>query len=156
MILYRLTKTKYLMTAWTGYGAKEAGGRWNSVGVPMVYVSETASLTMLETLVHLNAPQIMDSFTLLRIEVSDDQFQDADMAQLPANWSDEDAPPALAEYGDAWCYTNSSIALRVPSALSPVEYNFLLNPEHADFYGIARKADAIPFRFDNRLRPDRR
>ncbi|MBL1691708.1 RES domain-containing protein, partial [Klebsiella pneumoniae] len=26
MILYRLTKTKYLSTAWTGYGAKEAGG----------------------------------------------------------------------------------------------------------------------------------
>nr|QTX15136.1 hypothetical protein [Klebsiella pneumoniae] len=41
---------------------KEAGGRWNSVGVSMVYVSETASLTMLETPVHLHAAQIMDSF----------------------------------------------------------------------------------------------
>ncbi|MFO5801810.1 RES family NAD+ phosphorylase, partial [Klebsiella pneumoniae] len=51
MILYRLTKTKYLSTAWTGYGAKEAGGRWNSVGVSMVYVSETASVTLRDAVV---------------------------------------------------------------------------------------------------------
>lgn len=53
-------ENKVSFYGWTGYGAKEAGGRWNSVGVSMVYVSETASLTMLETLVHLHAAQIMD------------------------------------------------------------------------------------------------
>ncbi|WP_336755841.1 RES family NAD+ phosphorylase [Pantoea sp. USHLN298] len=153
MILYRLTKTKYLSTAWTGFGAKEAGGRWNSVGVSMVYLSETASLTMLETLVHLHSAHIMDYFTLLRIDVPDDQIQTADMDELPDNWASEDAPPELAEYGDAWCFTRGSIALRVPSALSPVEYNYLLNPEHPDFYTIVQKAEAIPFRFDSRLKP---
>lgn len=56
MILYRMTKTRYITTAWSGLGAKEAGGRWNSVGTALVYLSETASLTMLETLVHINAP----------------------------------------------------------------------------------------------------
>lgn len=152
MILYRLTKTKYLVTAWTGFGAKEAGGRWNSVGVPLVYVSETASLTMLETSVHLNAPQIMDYFTLLSIDVPEEQIQDANMKQLPENWADEDAPPELAEYGDAWCFTTSCVALRVPSALSPAEYNYLLNPKHPDFFGITQKALAIPFRFYSRLR----
>lgn len=156
MILYRLTKTKYLSTAWTGYGAKEAGGRWNSVGTSMVYVSETASLTMLETLVHLHAAHILDYFTLLRIDVPDEQIQGADMDELPENWAAEEAPPELAAYGDAWCFTKSSIALRVPSALSPVEYNYLLNPEHPDFYGIIQKAEAIPFQFDSRLTPDRR
>lgn len=111
---------------------------------------------MLETLVHLNAPQIMDYFTLLRIDVPDDQIQDADMKQLPESWADEDAPPELADYGDAWCFTRSSVALRVPSALSPVEYNYLLNPEHPDFFRITQKAQAIPFRFDSRLRPERK
>ncbi|EAU4783867.1 RES domain-containing protein [Salmonella enterica] len=156
MILYRLTKTKYLSTAWTGYGAKEAGGRWNSVGVPMVYVSETASLTMLETLVHLHAAQFLEYFTLLRIDVPDDQIQSVDMTELPDNWADEDAPPELAVYGDTWCFSKDSIALRVPSALSPVEYNYLLNPECPDFYGIIQKAEAIPFQFDSRLKPDRK
>jgi len=155
LILYRLTKTKYLSTAWTGYGAKEAGGRWNSVGTSMVYVSEAASLTMLETLVHLRATHIMDYFTLLRIDVPDAQIQKANMDELPDNWADEEAPPELAAYGDAWCFTGSSIALRVPSALSPVEFNYLLNPEHPDYYRVIKKSEEIPFRFDSRLKRDR-
>lgn len=69
MILYRMTKTRYITTAWSGLGAKEAGGRWNSVGTALVYLSETASLTMLETLVHINAPQLLDAYTLLSIDV---------------------------------------------------------------------------------------
>lgn len=111
---------------------------------------------MLETLVHLHAAQILEYFTLLRIDVPDDQIQSADMADLPDNWADEDAPPELAVYGDAWCFSKDSIALRVPSALSPVEYNYLLNPELPDFYDIIQKAEIIPFRFDSRLKPDRK
>ena len=155
MIFYRLTKTKYLSTAWTGYGAKEAGGRWNNVGTAMIYSSETASLTMLETLVHLHSSQLMDYFTLLRIDVPDNQIQKADMSELPENWADEEAPPELATYGDAWSDTRDAIALRVPSALSPVEFNYLLNPEHPDFLQLAQRATAIPFKFDSRLKSDR-
>lgn len=121
----------------------------------MVYVSETASLTMLETLVHLHAAHILEYFTLLRVDVPDEQIQSVDMDELPDNWADEDAPPELAAYGDAWCFSQDSIALRVPSALSPVEYNYLLNPEHPDFYAIIQKAEAIPFQFDRRLKPER-
>ncbi len=94
-------ENKVSFYGWTGYGAKEAGGRWNSVGVSMVYVSETASLTMLETLVHLHAAQIMDFFTLLSIDVPDELIQSANMDELPDNWADEDAPQELADYGDA-------------------------------------------------------
>lgn len=111
---------------------------------------------MLETLVHLHAAQILEYFTLLRIDVPDEQIQSADMDELPDNWADEDAPPELATYGDAWYFSKDSIALRVPSALSPVEYNYLLNPELPDFYNIIQKAEVIPFRFDSRLRPDRK
>ena len=104
---------------------------------------------------HLHSAQILNSFTLLRIDVPDDQIQKVDIGALPDNWADEDAPPALAEYGDAWCAEKGSIALRVPGALSPVEYNFLLNPEHPDFFRIIQQAEAIPFRFDNRLKTER-
>lgn len=104
---------------------------------------------------HLRASQIMDYFTLLRIDVPDDQIQKADMAELPDNWADEEAPPELAAYGDAWCFAGGSVALLVPSALSPVEFNYLLNPEHPDFFGIVKNAEEIPFRFDTRLKPSR-
>lgn len=102
-------ENKVSFYGWTGYGAKEAGGRWNSVGVSMVYVSETASLTMLETLVHLHAAQIMDSFTLLSIDVPDELIQSANMDELPDNWADEDAPQELADYGDARSFTRARL-----------------------------------------------
>ncbi|SFM88486.1 hypothetical protein SAMN05216516_101137 [Izhakiella capsodis] len=71
--------------------------------------------------------------------------------------ADEDAPPELTVYGDAWCFSKDSIALHVPSALSPMEYDYLLNPEHpVFFYGIIEKAEAIPFQLDSRLKPDRK
>lgn len=104
---------------------------------------------------HLHAAHILEYFTLLRVDVPDEQIQSVDMDELPDNWADEDAPPELASYGDAWCFSQDSIALRVPSALSPVEYNYLLNPEHPDFYAIIQKAEAIPFQFDRRLKPER-
>ena len=152
MILYRLTKTRYLMTAWSGLGAKEAGGRWNSVGTAMVYLSETASLTMLETLVHINAPQLLDDFTLLSLDVPDEQIQTFDMNRLPDNWASEDAPAELALYGDNWAESGSSIELRIPSALSPVEFNYLLNPAHPELFDLMATVRKIPFRFDSRLK----
>lgn len=152
MILYRLTKTRYLMTAWSGLGAKETGGRLNSVGTAMVYLSETASLTMLETLVHIHAPQLLDDFTLLSLDVPDDQIQTFDMSRLPDNWASEDAPAELALYGDNWAESGSSIALRIPSALSPVEFNYLLNPAHPELFDLMATVKKIPFRFDSRLK----
>lgn len=150
MILYRLTKTRYLMTAWSGLGAKEAGGRWNSIGTALVYLSETASLTMLETLVHINAPQLLDAYTLLSIDVPDDQIQTFDLSLLPPDWASEDAPAELALYGDNWVESGSSVALRIPSALSPVEFNYLLNPNHPSMFDLIKTVQKIPYRFDSR------
>ena len=147
-----MTKTRFLMTAWSGLGAKEAGGRWNSIGTAMVYLSETASLTMLETLVHINAPQLMDAFTLLSIEIPDHHVQTFDLALLPEDWAHEDAPHQLALYGNDWVASHSSLALRVPSALSPVEFNYLLNPTHPDLFNLMATVKKIPYQFDTRLK----
>ncbi|MBW1214402.1 RES family NAD+ phosphorylase [Pantoea allii] len=151
MKLYRMTKTRYLGSAWSGFGAREGGGRWNSVGVSMVYASETASLTMLETLIHLQSASVLDSFTLLSIEVPDRLIEWVDINQLPADWAAPEGPAALRLFGDAWVQSGGSVALRVPSALSPVESNYLLNPEHPAFNAIVKQARDIPFRFDARF-----
>lgn len=151
MKLYRMTKTRYLSSAWSGYGAREGGGRWNSVGISMVYSSETASLTLLETLIHLQSSSILDFFTLLSVDVPDHLVQWIDAGQLPQNWAAPEAPAELRQFGDAWIQSQGSVALRVPSALSPVEYNYLLNPEHPKFSTIIKDSFQIPFRFDERF-----
>lgn len=125
---------------------------WNSVGTALVYLSETASLTMLETLVHINAPQLLDSYTLLSIDVPDDQIQAFDLNLLPPDWASEDAPAELALYGDNWAESGSSVALRIPSALSQVEFNYLLNPAHPAIFDLMKTIQKIPYKFDTRLK----
>ena len=52
MIVYRLSREKYARDL-SGEGARKAGGRWNSRGIPLVYTSQSISLCALEVAVHL-------------------------------------------------------------------------------------------------------
>lgn len=107
---------------------------------------------MLETLVHLHAANLLDTFTLLLIDVPDALIQRIDVGQLPVDWAASEAPVALAQAGDEWVARAEAVALRIPSALSPVEYNFLLNPAHPQFSAIIARAKPVTFRFDERLK----
>jgi RES domain-containing protein len=51
MRAYRLCRARY--PAYDGEGARRAGGRWNSKGTRILYMSENRSLSVLEVLVHL-------------------------------------------------------------------------------------------------------
>jgi RES domain-containing protein len=44
------------------------------------------------------------------------------------------------------------LLLRILSALSTVEYNYLLNPTHPQFSTIIAMAKSVAFRFDKRLK----
>lgn len=51
--LWRITHARYRETAFSGAGARQYGGRFNSAGVPAVYTSESLALALVETLVGL-------------------------------------------------------------------------------------------------------
>jgi RES domain-containing protein len=67
---WRLTKTRYLATAWDGEGARTSGGRWTSVGTAVVYTSATLSLALVETLVHVPSG-VLPAYTAVPIEFDD-------------------------------------------------------------------------------------
>jgi len=52
MRAFRLCRSSY--PAYDGEGARRVGGRWNSKGVRVLYMSENRSLAVLEVLVHLS------------------------------------------------------------------------------------------------------
>jgi len=50
---WRMSRRKYWPTAFNGEGSRKEGGRWNSGGVPAVYLADTFALAQLETLVNV-------------------------------------------------------------------------------------------------------
>jgi RES domain-containing protein len=70
--------------------------------------------------------------------------------RLPVNWRAFPAPIATKEIGDRWFHEKRSRVVAIPSAISPADTNFLINPEHRDFKRI-RIAPPIDYEFDSRL-----
>jgi RES domain-containing protein len=147
---WRITKRKHAKVAFSGVGARKYGGRWNSPGTTLVYVSETQSLAVLEILVHLEAPELLQRYVLIPAEIEERFIQDLDHAQLPRNWRGEPALAQLRSIGDQWVQSQTSAALRVPSVLVPAESNFLLNPAHVDFQRFVI-GEPVEFSFDERF-----
>ena len=69
MRAYRLCRSNY--PPYDGEGARRAGGRWNSRGIAVVYMSENRSLALVEILVHLSSV-IPDRYVLGAAEIPDD------------------------------------------------------------------------------------
>ena len=58
--VYRIQKRQHLDSLLTGMGAQLYGGRWNPIGVPMVYTASTPELALLESLVHVEGTPLED------------------------------------------------------------------------------------------------
>jgi RES domain-containing protein len=146
---WRLVKRKRVATAFSGEGARLAGGRWNHAGTSVVYLSGTLSLAALELFVHLDS-RSRTSLELASIPVTipDDLVEVFD--KLPRRWRSEPSPKETKDLGTAWASSGSSCVLRVPSAIIPEEFNYVVNPAHADF-GMIVAGEPERFSLDPRL-----
>jgi RES domain-containing protein len=134
---WRLLKTRRLAKAWDGESAKINGGRWNSVGVPVVYTSSSLSLALVEVLVHSQLGLPLEGYSAVPIEFDDTLVATIHEIDLPPNWKALPAPTETKAIGDEWVAKGSSPILRVPSTVVLMEPNFVLNPHHRDFARIA-------------------
>jgi RES domain-containing protein len=148
---WRLTKTRYLATAWDGEAARRGGGRWNGVGTPVVYASGTLSLALVGTLVHLPSG-VLPAYSAQRADFDESLVTVLQDADLPPDWRSDRPPAASRAFGDAWVAEGRTAVLRVPSVVVPVEVDYIFNPRHPDFARV-RIGAPIPFPFD--VRPAR-
>lgn len=137
--------------AFTGKGARIAGGRWNTPGKAVVYTAGSASLAMLEMLVHLGKQELLKSYVLFEVTFDASLLATVEPADLPPTWRNSPPPVAVQQIGDAWISQAATAVLRVPSVVMPMEWNYLLNPAHRDFARIAI-GPAQPVKFDPRLK----
>jgi RES domain-containing protein len=147
---WRITKRKHARNAFSGEGAREFGGRWNSQGVAIVYTAQSQSLAVLEMLVHLDSSDLLQKYVLIAAEFEPSLISHISPSALPKHWRSDSALDDLRAIGDEWVRSGRSAVLQIPSVLVPEEHNFLLNPEHRDFARL-RFGKPQPFRFDPRL-----
>lgn len=136
MVVWRTCKTKYASTAFQGIGAREYGGRFNSAGSPpVVYTAcSTLALALLEILVHLPNRRTPPDFSYIKATIPDGvSRRKLEPEHLPTNWDMWPHPESTRAIGDEWLDEKSTCLLLVPSAVTMVDYNCVINPQHEDF-----------------------
>jgi len=149
---WRIVKQKHARSAFSGEGARLYGGRWNSPGTAMIYTAQSQSLAVLEVLVHLDSPELLEKYLFFEVVIEAIFAEEFDPSRLPRNWRASPIPARLQAVGDEWVADGRSAVLRVPSVLVPAESSFLLNPRHPDFGKLQINPGNLPVttcRFQN-------
>jgi RES domain-containing protein len=150
--IYRLGRAEFRNSLWSGEGGLHVDGRWHTAGRSVVYAAQSLSLSQLEVLVHISDRRQLPPLVYGEADIPDGLVIDAvDIGALPENWR-RFAPcePDTQRIGTEWLQRQSSAVLKVPSAISIDEWNFLFNPAHEDFSKIKLAAPKV-FTMDPRL-----
>lgn len=129
MIVYRIGRTKYANDL-TGEGARLNGGRWNHRLTACVYTSESRSLAVLEYTVNVNIDDIPRALSISTLKIPENNILELLIAELPGDWRATPAPASTKDFGTQLLKKAEFAVIKVPSAVIPDEYNFLLNPFH--------------------------
>ncbi|SOB74768.1 RES domain-containing protein [Marinobacter sp. LV10R510-11A] len=132
----------------SGEGSYLHGGRWNTPGHHVIYLSQSLSLAAYEQLVHVPL-SVLQPFKRIEIYVPEELIMVLDDSALGDGWNEPFSKDAEA-IGDQWIESGKSLALSVPSALIPGERNILISPEHPDFHAVTT-SDVMDFNYDARL-----
>jgi RES domain-containing protein len=140
----------------SGEGGRGFSARWHIEGRLIVYLADSPAGAMLERIVHMmdvdidvDGDGILPRFyQLLKVSVPDELAMKPLNTLAPTDWKQH--PELTRTIGDAWLASLETPLARVPSAIVPHTWNYLLNPEHPDAKQV-QIAEAIKERFDNRL-----
>jgi RES domain-containing protein len=134
MLVYRIAHSKHIADL-TGTGGLFTPGRWHNLGTRIVYTSSTLSLAKLEVLANSLITPVNQA--LLTLEIPDDiSHAELKIADLPAHWNNYPAPNELINLTSTWLKQNLHLVLKVPSAQSELESNYLINPLHPEHHRL--------------------
>ncbi len=116
----------------------------------VVYASTSLALAAVETFVNLEPKLRPNDLVAIEGVIPEKvRIERLDAQSLPARWY-QTRDPLLRHLGDNWVRAGQTVALLVPSAAIPGEWNVLLNPAHADFSKITFR-EPESFQFDVRM-----
>lgn len=145
-VLWRISNHSDL----SGEGGRRGSARWHTRGRPIVYLADSPASAMLEQIVHLQDGngKLPSFYHLLEIWAPEDLPIKDVLTMADAGWKQK--LELTQRIGNAWLASLATPLARVPSAIVPRTWNYLLNPEHPDA-GHVKIESAVRERFDNRL-----
>ena len=148
MEVFKICREKYSHSL----NASGASNRWNKKDEFVIYTGSSRSLSALEMVAHRSYINISREYKLLTILITDESLiRELNINNLPENWKSIEAYVELQEIGSKWYHSNESLVLKVPSAIIPQEFNFIINARHPMFSTHIILKDVDDFVWDNRL-----
>lgn len=149
MEVFRISRSRYAHRL----EASGSANRWNLHGQYVIYAGSSRSLSTLELVVHRGSIAPSDEYKVMVISVADEDclYHQIPTTSLPSNWRSFAAYSDLQEMGSQWFKEQDSLVLKVPSAVIPHEFNYLINTEHALFKEKVALVRTEDYFWDSRL-----
>lgn len=149
MEVFRICKEEYAGSL----ASSGSANRWNLRGQYVIYAGSSRSLSTLELVVHRSSVIPIARYKVMVISIADDDdlIHHIRINELPEKWRTLAAYSVLQDIGSKWYANQKSLVLKVPSAVIPLEYNYVINTEHAGFKQHIRFVRAEDYFWDNRL-----
>lgn len=96
------------------------GGRWNSQGVAVAYLTESRALAALKILVHFGRDVALAWWSVIETDIPDEMIDRVCLRRLPAGWNDLESPAVCREFGADWIKKGKNLGILLPSAIIPV------------------------------------
>jgi RES domain-containing protein len=147
MTVYRITTEQWSKSLQaSGYPA-----RWNAKGRLVIYTAGSCSLACLENLVHRSGEWQDKMYKVMLIEIPDKiKMESIEPGALQKGWEQVNHFSYCQSMAADWLNSATTAILKVPSAIIKKEYNYLINPQHADFKTI-KLTGTEDFSFDMRF-----
>jgi len=116
----------------SGEGGLKYSARWHTAGHRVVYLAESPAGALIEHLVHLELNEKSWPVFYDLMQVTDPDGVEVETLILPAGDEWKRLPIITRSLGDEWLRSKRTALARVPSAILPSTWNFLLNPDHPE------------------------
>lgn len=104
---------------------------------------------MLEFSANVPLHEIRRAMSFVTYEIEEESVFHVDISELPGNWRDSPAPHHTQEFGTNLLINEKKPIIRVPSAVLPAEFNFLINPL---YYSSLKIVEIKDYAFDVRVK----